>query len=214
MNDPADTPNPTEIKLTHDQLDESFRQRYWSNAIRYGIQYYVAGRFATASGFTPVSANLLHHAAELLLKACLAYDDPVVIIRQYGDCKKGYRHNLLRLWTEFNKRHASLARPEFDTVIGALHKFEDIRYPEKLIENGATISIGLFEVENPISGDGIDPNTLYVLMLPQVDRLMNILFEASHGNPVVFLGEVNDERRRLYYDKLATTLFGRTPTDE
>ena len=58
MNDDSVNPrNPTGIKLTQEQMDESFRERYWAFAIRYGLQYYVAGRFATANRFTPICAN-------------------------------------------------------------------------------------------------------------------------------------------------------------
>jgi hypothetical protein len=60
--------NPTGITLTQNQKDESMREGYWSHAIRYGLEYCVTGRFATAHQFTPVGANILHHAVELLLK--------------------------------------------------------------------------------------------------------------------------------------------------
>ena len=85
--DSVNTRNPTGIRLTQEQMDESFRQSYWAFAIRYGLQYYVAGRFATANRFTPVCANLLHHAVELLLKACLSSDDSLQTIEKYGHAK-------------------------------------------------------------------------------------------------------------------------------
>ena len=210
MTDSTNNRNPTGIKLTHEQRDRSFRERYWSHAIRYGIQYYVTGRFAAASGFTPVLANLLHHAVELFLKACLACDDPIERIRQYGSSKTGYRHNLPLLWKEFKNRHPTVARAEFDPIIEALHKFEEIRYPEQLIDGGATIMIDIFAVEASGRYDREDKQTLYVLKLPQIDELMGILFTATRCNWDVYLAEVNDERRQLYYDKLTTTLFGRS----
>ena len=45
------------------------------NFYRFGFQYYVAGRFAVIAQFSPVAANLLHHAIEMLLKGELAYLD-------------------------------------------------------------------------------------------------------------------------------------------
>lgn len=194
-------------RLTQDQRDQSFRTSYWDLAIRYGIQYYVAGRFAAASGFTPVTANLLHHALELLLKACLAYDDPSERIRQYGKDKNGYRHDLPRLWQEFKKRNAVALQPEFDRIIEELHKFDEIRYPEQLIDGGATIITDIFANEEPPQKHQ-DKGTLYVMKLPEVDELMGVLLKATHWNRELLMAEVNDERRRLYYDKLTSTLFG------
>ena len=201
--------NPTGIELTQEQRDQVFREGYWSHAIRYGIQYYVAGRFAAASGFTPVLANLLHHAVELFLKACLAHDDPIERIRQYRNGRTGYRHNLPLLWKEFKKRNPAVARPEFDPIIEALHKFDEIRYPEQLIDGGATIIIAIFAVEGQPREVREEEQTLYVLKLPQIDELMGLLFKATRCDCDLFLAEVNDERRLLYYDKLTTTLFGR-----
>ena len=204
----TDERNPSGIELTQEQRDEFFRSSYWDHAIRYGIQYYVAGRFAAASGFTPVLANLLHHAVELFLKACLAYNDPVDRIREYGSAKRGYRHNLPLLWSEFKKRTPGQLAPEFDRIIDELHKFDEIRYPEQLIEGGATILTDLFtnEVQQSLGREQREP--LYLLKLPEVDELMGLLFEATNCNRALFLTYVNDDRRRLYYDTLARTLFG------
>jgi hypothetical protein len=210
MNTVAAVSNPTGIVLTQEQKDHSMREGYWDHAIRYGLEYYVAGRFATAQQFTPVSANILHHAVELLLKACLAHDDPLEKILEYRHRKKGYGHDIVKLWREFKARQSVPVSAEFDPIIEGLHAFEDIRYPETLIREGATISIGIFEVENPILRNGQVPPDLYVLMLPQIDRLMGLLFDASGANPPAFLPRVTDDNQALvYYNMLRPTLFGR-----
>ena len=169
--DSVNARNPTGIKFTQEQMDESFRQSYWDFAIRYGLQYYVAGRFATANRFTPICANLLHHAVELLLKACLSYDDSRETIEKYRDKKGGYEHNILLLWDVFKKRQPAPGPVEFDAIVAALHDFEEIRYPENLIRNGAIIRINPF-VEEPIRADGQVPERSYNLTLPQIDRLV------------------------------------------
>jgi hypothetical protein len=206
----SDARNPTGSLLTPEQLEEFFRTGYWDHAIRYGIQYYVAGRFAAASGHVPIVANLLHHAVELFLKACLAYDDPAGRIREYAHTKKGYRHNLPLLWAEFRKRNPSLDHPEFDRIVEELHKFEEIRYPERLIETGATIVINIFAVGTTDTTSPVNDPKRYVLNLYEVDALMGLLFEATRCNRELYLTFVDDERRRLYYDTVATTLFGRS----
>lgn len=208
MNDDAvNARNPTGIRLTQEQRDESFRQSYWAYAIRYGLQYYVAGRFATANRFTPVCANLLHHAVELLLKACLSRVDPRETIERYG--RSAYGHNILLLWEEFKKRQTATIPVEFDAIVAALHDFEDIRYPEKLIRNGATIIINPI-VDEPIRANGRGPEPSYDLTLPPIDRLMGFLFKASNANPEAFLHEITDEQGMggTYYQMIKGTLFG------
>ena len=202
--------NPTGIKFTQEQQDEFFRQGYRHSAIDYGLQYYVAGRFATANRFTPVCANLLHHAVELLLKACLSCDDSRETIEDYGHRKKGYGHNILLLWEAVKEKQAAPVPVEFDAIVAALHDFEEIRYPEKLIQNGARISFNPF-VDQPICDNGNEPEPSYSLSLPSIDRLMGLLFDASHANPKAFLHKLAGEHGlgSTYYEKLKTTLFGR-----
>ena len=214
MSTDGDRCNPTGIVLTQEQRDESMRHGYWIRAVEYSLDYYVTGRFATAHHFTPVCANVLHHAVELMLKACLAHDDPLDRILEYGHPRKGYGHDVTLLWQEFKRRQTQPVPAEFDSIIEGLHSFEDIRYPETLIREGATISIGVFEVENPILVNGMVPENAYILMLPQIDRLMGFLFEASGANPPAFLPRIADDTQALkYYDIVRPTLFGRSALD-
>lgn len=212
MNDDSVNPrNPTGIKLTKEQMDELFRQSYWELAIRYGLQYYVAGRFATANRFTPICANLLHHAVELLLKACLSYDDSITTIEKYGR-KNVYGHDILLLWYAFKKRRPNPVPAEFDTIVAALHAFEDIRYPEELIRSGALITISPL-TEEPTQANGQGPESSYNLSLPPIDRLVGLLFKASNANPQTFLHEITDEQGMgsTYYQMIKTTLLGGAP---
>jgi hypothetical protein len=201
--------NPLGIKLTKEQMDESFRKSYWAYAVRYGLQYYVAGRFAATHRLTPVLANLLHHAVELLLKACLSNDDAIETIKKY---RQRYSHDILKLWDAFRSRKLDPGLVEFDEIIAALNDFEEIRYPERLIENGANMGIDLF-VEEPKRINGQEPGRSYYLSLPPIDRLMGLLFEASNANPEVFLREIEDVNGvgSNYYQKLKATSFGRAP---
>jgi hypothetical protein len=100
---------------------------------------------------------------------------------------------------------------EFDNIIEGLHAFEDIRYPEHLIERGAMIRIGLCDVPEPIFDNSQRPERSFSLQLPQIDRLMGLLFEASGGNPKVFLQDITagHERFLIYYESLRATLLGR-----
>ena len=95
-----------------------------------------------------------------------AKDDPLEKIREYGHVKRGYGHDIVRLWQEFKTRQLAPVAAEFDAIIEGLNAFEDIRYPETLIREGATISIGIFEVDDPIGSNGQIPEKLYVLHAP------------------------------------------------
>lgn len=202
--------NPTGIVLTQEQRDDSERSSYWYNAIVYGLQYYIAGRFATAHRFIPVSANILHHAVELLLKACLAYEDPLHTIRKYGH-RDSYGHDIVRLWNEFKARQKKPVPTEFDSVIVGLAAFESIRYPEMLVRKGARISIGIFENNPPLVDDSNIPEKRYDLVLPEIDRLVGLLFDASGANPEAFLPEFTDDKQSMvYYEMIRRKLFDRS----
>ena len=100
---------------------------------RYGSQYYLAGRFGMFAGLMPVAASLHHHAIEMLLKGALSKS---MILEEL---RFKLRHRLPKIWKRFKKvaNHPSLSR--FDKVIKELSKFDDIRYPDKLLRYGANM---------------------------------------------------------------------------
>lgn len=205
--------NPTGIKLSKAQIDESTRRSYWIHAIEYGVQYYVSGRFAVAARFTPVCASLLHHAVELLLKACLAYDDSLEMIQAYGR-KTSYGHSLSSLWPEFKRRNPRLDVSEFDEIVIGLDAFESIRYPDTLVTQGAILHVGMHEVERPTTppGDTPMPEPVYVLMLPQIDRLVGRLLQQTGVNPAALQSLFWSEPAVTYLRMLNSTDFpGLTP---
>ncbi len=129
-------------KKSQAEQDESSAASYWLYAVEFGTHYYIVGRYSMFSGFSVISGNLMHHAVELLLKACLARQDPKpnvsrkpdtwAQIQKYGS-RKRYGHDLERLWSEFKTRNPDVTLAEHDEVISGLNKFEDIRYPDNLI---------------------------------------------------------------------------------
>jgi len=138
--------NPTGIKLTQAQLDDSFKSSYWDHAIRTGAFYYISGRYSVIAGFLVVQANILHHGVEMFLKAILSRADMPERIRQYGHQKKGYGHSLVRLWQELKARNPAIDFTSHDGTVAALDKFEDIRYPEELVSGGAQIVVNIHDV--------------------------------------------------------------------
>ena len=186
-----DIPEEFRDKRPQAEKDRSTASRYWMHAVEYGLHYYLAGRYSMFARLTPTCGNQMHHAVELLLKACLAREDDWQQILSYG---QSYGHDLEKLWGEFKKRNPEPALDEFDDVIKGLNKFEDIRDPEDLIQGGAMLSVGLYEVPpehraGHVEGSGgnlVTPEERrFHLELPRVDRLVQTLFKASDYNPEV-----------------------------
>jgi hypothetical protein len=162
------------------QREQSFKETYWYSAIHSGLEYYVTGRYGVHAQVW-VSANLLHHAVELLIKANLARDDSADQIRQYGR-KAVYSHSLAAAWQEFKKRSGDKALDAFDKVVAELDKWESIRYPDQLVSSGGVMTIELVESPAPPAGAPASPAPPYRLALPEIDRLVKFLVERSNIN--------------------------------
>ena len=127
-----------------------------------------------------------------------ALNDSIAKIREYGS-RRGYGHDMVRYGENSNYEDCAAAA-EFDAIIDGLHAFEDIRYPETLIREGATISIGILRrmalrsAILTVTGLG----NRYVLQLPQIDRLMELLL-AHPERPPAFLPRITDDARAMIY---------------
>ena len=131
-----------------------------------GMHYYVAGRYAVFAGLNPTAANLLHHAAEMVLKGALA--------KKGMDLKalRGLSHDLPRIWREFAAQY-KIDGSTFDGVIAELQKFETVRYPDEIVKKGLKSEIGRGE-PRPTSGD-----TTHALWLGEIDELMDKVFTVG-----------------------------------
>jgi hypothetical protein len=168
-----------------------------------GLQYYVAARSAAWAGLMPVFGNLYHHALEMLLKAGLS---------QYHSLKKlskpPFSHNLLNLWDSFKVSFPSTELPQFDATIVDINDFEEIRYPDKVLKNGAEMRIEF--VAHPAEmialssqlgvSKPIDVNQQYLLYPPDVDRLILEICHALSLNPKVFASVFKPDVRKMLAD--------------
>src|SRR5256885_6561596 len=105
-----------------------------------GSQYYVAGRWGMFAGLMPVAGNLHHHAIEMLLKGALSKT------MSLEDLRFKLGHGLPKIWKRFKKQTNDASLGAFDKVIKELSKFEDIRYPDKLIAQGASMMFDITRV--------------------------------------------------------------------
>ena len=150
-----------------------------------GMEYYVAGRFSALPGRSiVVSGNIMHHAVEMLLKGalCKAQNHSQQQIRGMG-------HNLKRAWKAFKRAFPDPRLNRFDSAVKDLNKFEDLRYPDKLLSTGMTGMLILKRAHlaqtNVTSTKG---PTLpqYAYVIEDVDELVKLIFEVGSINPQFF----------------------------
>ena len=153
-----------------------------------GMHYYVAGRYAVFAGLNPTAANLLHHAVEMALKGALA--------KKGMDLKalKGLSHDLPRIWREFTAQYG-IDGSTFDGVIAELQKFETVRYPDEIIKQGLTSSIGRGK-PSPPSG-----HMTHALWLGEIDELVDKVFTVGSISHKAFVSCVPMPEARDYLIK-------------
>ena len=150
----------------------------------FGMQYYVAARSSVLAQQTPVPANLFHHAIENLIKAHLSQ------VRSLRELKRQFSHDLPKAWKTFKAEVKDRSElHHFDKSIQQLHAFEDLRYPDSIVQRGATIVIG--------GSPSVSPATTpkYSLSMNEMDRLVVAILKASSRNPKFFTTRYNEYAR-------------------
>jgi hypothetical protein len=148
-----------------------------------GMQYYIAARLSVVlAGLVPVCGNLYHHAVEMFLKAGLS--------RKYSldDLQKNFRHSLPKLWEAFKADFASSALPQYDAVMTTLQKWDEIRYPNKVLQKGAQMVV--VWVENTSHSMPSSPPR-YEVNGAVIDNLVSTIFEVLQKLPGLYKSRVN-----------------------
>ncbi|AXK39647.1 hypothetical protein [Crenobacter cavernae] len=154
-----------------------------------GMQYYIAARAASIGQLMPVAGNLFHHAVEMLLKG-----DLTRAISPRELAQKPYSHSLVNAWNKFKEINLDEDLSGFDQIIEALHRFEVIRYPDKMLIEGAGIALVWGAGEPPPVAQILDEETQeehkispeYVLNVGKVDALIARLFKVCSINPPTY----------------------------
>jgi hypothetical protein len=155
--------------------------------LQLGVQYYAAARSAVLGGLLPVCGNLFHHAIEAFLKARLSQKLPLRQVRKLGG-RTG--HELLPLWDAFRAEFQGAGLEHFNGTIADLERFERLRYPDAVIEEGAVMLAGTF-----IGAPETDSPPRYQIDPPVIDRLVARIFELCSRNPVFFTSGMNSYAR-------------------
>jgi hypothetical protein len=148
--------------------------------VKLGLQYYISGRSAAIAGFNPVAGNLLHHAVEMLLKAQL--------LKAYSlkEIKTRYGHNLLAAWTDFKGMLPLEDLGHLDQAITDLDVFDDIRYPDLILEKGASMAVSWGQQKPAVTTRGGPTLPEYFLYVNDIDHLVATIFRVSGWNPKFF----------------------------
>jgi hypothetical protein len=164
--------------------------------IQLGVQYYVAARAAARAGLLPVCGNLYHHAVEMFLKSGL------VRTHSMADLKNTFGHRLPQLWSDFKTEFPAPILAQYDQLIKDIEDFEEIRYPEKVIKQGAVMILGYRSTNSTPAGSGSPQRQepIYTLYYDDVDRLIGELFTVLSRNPLFFLGGLKPEIKALLAD--------------
>jgi hypothetical protein len=139
----------------------------------------------------PVAGNLLHHAVEMMLKGVLS-------VHYTPDQLRHHLHRLPELWGSFKERHDTGQLSEYDQLITALHAFENIRYPDKIIRNGATMSVGFGGTARANAGGALGAREpAYAVDVCEIDRLIATIFRTTSFNPAFFTGKLTADARGI-----------------
>lgn len=178
--------------------------------MRLGVQYYVAARSAAWAGLLPVCGNLYHHSLEMFLKSGLSFKYSL------NDLHKKFCHRLCDIWREFKIQYPSGELEQFDTTIADISKFEEVRYPDNVLERGAQMVVD-FRGSSParISEPSSRPEPLYKFYFDDIDRLIGEICHSSSRDPLFFtLGLKSDVRKMLRRDNpVADRILGSLAAD-
>jgi hypothetical protein len=143
--------------------------------LRFGLQYLVAGRFSACAGLSPVGGNLLHHALEMLLKG---YPSSMTL----GELKKA-GHRLVRLWGLYKAKVGDASLNQYDGVVIELDKFEEIRYPDKIVSSGMLVGYSFVKDERQLVNAGPGRREpVYKLSVAEIDELAKFIFDHAGIN--------------------------------
>jgi hypothetical protein len=183
-------------KFTRAEVKKRFPGDYELRSLDYGMQYYVAARFAAAAGYMPVSATLAHHALEAMLKAAASRGATKEQILQFK-YRQNFGHDLGRLWAAFVKQHPGRKLHGFKTLIRELDKFERIRFAEQLMERQTMIRVDY--VLSPKQPTQPQRMRRFTLRMDLLDKLVRLIFETMQVNASFYAFHYIGKHSARYY---------------
>ena len=163
--------------------------------LKLAVQYYIAARSAALAGLMPVSGNLYHHAIEMFLKAQLSQAKSLEVL------KNRLGHDLSALWQSFKGDFLTISFEQFNDTIASLCPFENIRYPENMIKEGAQMAI-IWNKSPFLTGSLLESRVpRYEICVNDIDLLVARIFEVCSKNPLFFMATLNEYGRNAILHK-------------
>jgi hypothetical protein len=138
------------------------------------------------------------------LKGGLSKSRSLTTLRKLG-------HNLIDIWMEFKAEFPSSAGlQQFDAAVADLAEFDEIRYPDKILKNGAQMLVDWGSFLQPAQMSTPLPK-LYKLNASEMDRLISEIFVAASKNPLFFTSGLKPDVREMIArdNPVATELLGK-----
>lgn len=152
-----------------------------------GSQYYLAGRYGVFAWLHPVVGNLMHHAIEMYLKGALARTKTLSDLRRFN-------HRIDDTWEILKAEQKDDSLVRFDPVITRLNAYEEIRYPDKILESGMSSTITPTRAAAAMAqGAGSADVPQYHLCLEEIDDLVATIFRIASRNPDVYLRSMTED---------------------
>jgi hypothetical protein len=171
-----------------------------------GFQYYAAGRCGVAAWWNPVAANLMHHAIEMFLKGGLCPHTT-------KQARENMRHDLPVVWRAFKAQYdpaGKLKLNRFDAFVRALHSYEEIRYPEKMVRDGMGSYFQFGKRTTRVKASGRGANVpKYQLFVADADAMVKAICDASSINAKAFTSKYQQEPGKTFlrHENAETGLF-------
>ena len=103
------------------------------------------------------------------------------------DMKKKLSQQLDKIWDAFKAQTGDASLSRFDKVIEELNKFEDIRYPDELLEKGASMMFDVAKAGAAMSSVIGVSEPQYKFCLEEIDELVGEIFKIASRNPDAYL---------------------------
>jgi hypothetical protein len=150
-----------------------------------GAQYYAVATYAAPEFLMPICGSLFHHAIEMLLKGYLANTHDTARLKVLG-------HNLVKLWESFKAAGDDSDLNSLDPVIAKLDRFENIRYPDNIINDGMKMGIS-FNIIGPRLIDQFPSEApKYDIEVQKLDKLVATIFHRACVPPGTYFGNLPD----------------------
>ncbi len=157
-----------------------------------GAGYFTVARYSASAFLMPICGNLYHHAIEMFLKGFLANSI------SSSELKSTFGHHLLILWEALKSADNDPGFGKFDRVITTLNRFENIRYPDSIVDDGMMVGITLRGVGPSLIDKFQDGKPTYKLNVEELDELVLKIFEKASVPPTDYFGSLDDEiKKRL-----------------